>query len=325
MLDVVTFGSASWDIFVRDDEFRFREEGSSPTGEEICSPLGSKIEIDEVRFFTGGGGTNALATFLAQGLKAIYCGSVGSDPIGEVVVNEIKKMRSDISLIYRIKDRVTNFSVIMSAAGKDRTVLAYRDAAEHLPIKKLLKEMPQTKWFYIAPLSGKAVPFFEEIVDFAKKKGVKVAVNLGKDQLKIPSKKLNEILSKTDILILNEEESSILSGVDYMKEEKLFKKITDNYLGTFVMTKGPDGSIVSDKDFIYKAGIIESKVVDRTGAGDSYGAGFVSSIISEKTTQEAIQFATANSARCLREWGAKNGLIKKGEKYKKVKVEIIRR
>ncbi len=321
MLDVVTFGSATWDIFLRDDEFRSRREADSPTGEEICSPLGTKVEIDEARFFTGGGGTNSLATFLAQGLKAAYCGAVGSDPMGDEVVKEIKKMGAKDTLISRVKDKMTNFSVILSISGKDRTALVYRGASEHFPVT--LTEIPPTKWFYIAPLSGKSATSFEKIVNFAHKRGIKTAVNLGKDQLNIPPDRLKKILAKTEVLILNQEEASILAGIDYSREDEIFKKIAGSYRGTFVMTKGSRGVIVFDKGVVYRAGIIKSKVVDRTGAGDSFGSAFISGIILGKSIDESIQLAAANSSSCLKEWGAKNGILSKGDSYRKVKVDIL--
>lgn len=321
MRDVITFGSATWDIFIRDKEIHFGKDERSPTGKEIYLSLGSKIEIDELRSSSGGGGTNTVATFLAQGFKTAYCGAVGEDPNGEAVVRDLKERGADVSLISKT-DTPTNLSLILSVPGKDRTILAYRGASEKLVVKDILGKRTIAKWFYIAPLSGKLASSFSKIIDFASENGIKTAVNLGKDQLSLPSKKLKSILSKTDILILNQEESSILTDIPYSKEKEIFKKVIDFYPGIFVMTKGSRGVIVSDGEKIYSAGIIKSKVVDRTGAGDSFGSGFVSTIMSGDDIKTAIQFASANATHCLKEWGAKNGLINKGEGYKKIKVEI---
>ena len=86
------------------------------------------------------------------------------------------------------------------------------------------------------------------------------------------------------------------------------------------MTKGSKGVIVSDGKFLYGAKIIRSKAVDRTGAGDAFGSGFVSEFYRSGNIEKAIQLATANAASCLNQWGAKNGLLKKGQSFVKVKV-----
>ena len=83
MFQVVTFGSAIWDIFIRDKELNCNKKNNSLKEVNICFPLGSKIDIDEIHFFSGGGGTNSAVTFSFQGIKTSYCGMLGFDPAGE--------------------------------------------------------------------------------------------------------------------------------------------------------------------------------------------------------------------------------------------------
>ncbi len=322
MRDIITFGSATWDIFIRDDEIHSGKDGRSPTGKGIYLPLGSKIEIDELRSATGGGGTNSVATFLAQGFKTAYCGSVGDDPAGQEVIRDLKSRGADTSLISKIKGRPTNISLILSVPGKDRTILVYRGASEDLQVKEVLGKRTIAKWFYIAPLSGRLASSFGRIVDFASENGIKVAVNPSKDQLKGATGKIRKTLLKTDILILNQEESSVLAGIPYSREKEIFRKVSDLCPGIFVMTKGSRGVSVSDGKMVYEAGTTKSKVVDRTGAGDSFGSGFVSAIMAGDDIKTAVQFASANATSCLREWGAKNGLLTKGADYRKIRVDI---
>jgi ribokinase len=62
-------------------------------------------------------------------------------------------------------------------------------------------------------------------------------------------------------------------------------------------------------------------LVDSTGAGDAFGSGLVAALAKNKSIEHAIQFAIANSGNVITQWGAKNGLLKKGQKWEKVKVE----
>ena len=79
--------------------------------------------------------------------------------------------------------------------------------------------------------------------------------------------------------------------------------------------------VVSDGKYIYYAKPpIDRKVVDTTGAGDSFGSGFVAEFIRSGNVESSIQFAMANSVGNLSKVGAKTGLLKKGQKFEKVEV-----
>jgi ribokinase len=89
------------------------------------------------------------------------------------------------------------------------------------------------------------------------------------------------------------------------------------------MTKGSKGLLAFDGKRKYECGILKSKVVDRTGAGDSFAAGFVSEYIISGDILKAIQFGSANATSCLTKWGAKNGIINRNDEYRKIKIQTI--
>jgi len=132
------------------------------------------------------------------------------------------------------------------------------------------------------------------------------------------------LLDKIDILIVNQEEASLLTQSDFKNEEEIFKKLDQLVKGIAVMTKGPEGVVVSDGKKIYSAGIPKSGLVDRTGAGDAFSAAFVAGWIEKEDISYAIQLATANATSVVQKMGATNGLLKKGEwgEWEKVKVVI---
>ena len=247
---------------------------------------------------------------------------VGNDVAGEEVIKELKKFRVDTQFISKTKIKPTNESVILSYDGKERTILVYRGASGELIEKDIPWSKLKAKWFYIAPLSGKPCGLFEKLVNFAYKNKIKIALNPGHCQLSLPQKTLERILKKVDILVLNQEEASLLTKISYQEEAKIFKKIDVICPGIAIITKGPEGVVVSDGKYLYRAPILKTKVIDRTGTGDSFAAGFLSGFIQFKGNIEyAIQLGMANSAACLKKIGAKNGLLKKGQKFIKVKVQ----
>jgi len=323
--DIITFGSATRDIYLRSKKFSPIFSKDFPTGKVIQLGFGSKIEMTDISFSTGGGGANAAVTFASLGLKVAYCGKIGNDYFGGLIIKELKNLKIDTALVSRTGKKSTNVSVILSYPDRDKTILVYRGAADLFKIKDIpLDKIKNAKWFYLAPFSGKLANLTEDLVSLAKRNKIMVAMNPGYNQLTLSKKTLERILKKIDILILNQEEASLLTGIAYRKEKAIFRKIDELVPGICVMTKGREGVIVSDGEYLYKAAALKIKLVDTTGAGDSFNSGFLSSFIKTKDISSAIQLGLANAAACLQKLGAKEGLLHRGQSYKKVKVRKLR-
>jgi len=306
--DVITFGSASEDIFIFSKEF---------FDQKLCFPLGDKIEMDKMIIRTGGGGTNTAATFALQGLKVAFCGSVGKDYAGFSVLLDLRKHKISTEFLSSLKNKTTNHSIILSKKEKGKVILVYRDASNYVPKNFNLNKL-KANWFYLAPFAGEGAKRTKQIIDFAYKNKIKVAFNPGKRQIELYKKSIKTLLPKIDVFLTNERETKMLFG--NRKTEDIFLEIKPFLKGLFV-TGGEHGLMAFDGKFIYKGEILRSKITDFTGAGDSFGSGLVAKLIDKKNIIEAIQFGGANTAACVKKWGAKDGLLKKGQKYRKIKIK----
>jgi ribokinase len=323
MYDIITFGSATQDIHVKSKAFKIlKDEKDFTTGEGLCLALGSKVDVEDIIYASGGGGTNTAATFAKQGFRTAYCGAIGVDVAGLEIIRELKHLRIDTRFIVKKKEKHTNHSVVISNTGEDRTILVYRGASDMLTKDDILWRKLKTKWIYLAPLAGGHLSIFSEIVDFAKENNIKVAVNPSKQQLSLPAEQLKNILQKVDILFLNQEEASLLTEVPFDQENEIFKKIDEVCPGIAVMTKGGQGVVVSDGEYLYSAlPNPEREIVDATGAGDSFASGFLSGYIRyNQDIVKSIQLGLANSEGNLSQVGAKTGLLGKKADFKRVEV-----
>jgi sugar/nucleoside kinase (ribokinase family) len=324
MYDIITFGSAAQDIHLKSKAFKTLNDNKDfITGKGICLALGSKIDVDDIILTSGGGGTNTAATFVKQGLRTAFCGAIGADVFGLETVRELKHLRIDTRFVVKKKEKKTNTSIIISSTNSDRTILVYRGASDILNEKDIpWKKIKKTRWFYIAPLAGPLCDTFEQVVNFAAENNIKVAVNPSIQQLSLPDEKLKNIFKKVDILFLNQEEASFLTKIPFEEEKDIFKKIDEICPGIAVMTRGGEGVVASDGKYLYSAlPDPERKVVDTTGAGDSFAAGFLSDYIRYNgDIEKAIQLGLANSAANLSEVGAKSGILEKNAKFNRVKV-----
>ncbi|MBU3901041.1 carbohydrate kinase family protein [Patescibacteria group bacterium] len=339
MFDVVTFGSATRDIFVRSQELKIINSAEFPTGKALAVAAGGKVYVEELVFATGGGGTNCAATFALQGLKTAYVGLIGNDQGGLEIFRELNDLGVDCNFIKTTAKAKTPHSIILSALGKparqasqlagvaggERSILVYEGASHLLSLADIpFEQLKHAKWFYLSGLSGESAKTFEPIINFAATNKIKLAVNPGHDQLNKDLDTLKRSLNKIDILLVNQEEASVITGIDFKNEPELFKKFDELVPGIAVMSKGKEGVAVSDGQQIYRAGIPESGYVDRTGSGDAFGAGFAAVVIRGGSIAEAIQLGTANATAIIQSLGAKTGLLKKGDfgPWEKVQVAI---
>lgn len=322
MFDIITFGSATQDLILKPKNITSLHYQKSSLQKEVCFPMGSKIDIEDIIFNSGGGGTNTAATFALQGFKTAFCGTVGQDVSGQEIINELKKLKINTSLVLKTDKKRTNHSVVILNSGQDRTIMAYRGASELMAKKDIPFAKLTSKWLYLAPLSGLLCDNFEELVNWAFDHKIKIAVNPGIAQLSLPSQKLESIFKKINLLFLNQEEASFLTKIPYENTKEIFKKINEICDGILVMTMGAAGVMVSDGKQIFSAVPPEDRnIVDTTGAGDSFASGFLSDFIRhDGDIEKAIQLGMANSVGCLSEIGAKNGLLKKGQKFEVVEV-----
>jgi len=322
MYDIITFGSASRDIFLKAKQFPIGDFKKDHIKKEILLPLGLKLDIKEIHFHSGGGGTNTAATFAAQGLRTAYCGTIGRDPEGEEILRELRKKRIETKFIFKTEKKPTNLSIIFSTP-QERTILVYQGASQFLEKNQIpWSKIKDTKWFYLAPLNGKLSKIFKNLAEFAKKNQIGVMANPGISQLKLPPKILYPVLRKIDILLLNQEEAQALARDFLLKGKDLILKIKKFFPGILIITNGGKEIFLAKENAIFSVWPPKIKIIDKTGAGDALGAGFLAGFIKSRgNTKLALQLAIVNAVSCLKKWGAKEGILKRNQKFKKVKVK----
>lgn len=308
-VNVITIGSATRDAFVRSKDFSAEPNNRMMGGQALVMPLGAKLEVPDIIFSTGGGATNTAVTFARQGIKTGCLCVAGDDVAGQAIVHDLKKENINTSLIRKSRKQ-TGFSILLEPLhGGERTVVVHRGASEDLSRSTISWSKLNASWFYISSLGGN-IALLKRIVQFAKEKKISVAYNPGGKEL-AQRTKLIPILKGIHVLIANREEAALITGKPFNDEKAIFRTWDEMSPGINVMSDGRNGVMVSDGQYIYKAGIFkERKLVDRTGAGDAFGSGFVAGIIQKPHDLErAIRLGSANATSKVEGIGAKHGLL----------------
>jgi len=274
-------------------------------------PLGSKIETKKLVLTSGGGGSNASVTFARQRWDTAFLSVVGNDTNGQDVLNELKREGVDISGVERLDGRATPYSVILVQDGGERTILTFRGDISFQSIN-ISENNLSAKWLLLDSVGGD-FDLFEKVINIGVKNNIKLVTNPDMKELGHGMDQLKPLLKNFSIVILNQDEAAKLVGIESEKEDEIFKAMDEVVDGIVVMTKGPAGVAVSDGEHIYKAGIPDSPVIERTGAGDAFTSGFVSEYMRSADISRSIQLATANASSVVTQYGGKAGILKKDD------------
>ncbi len=325
MHDIITIGSATRDVFMRSKQIRIMKDATFSTGEAECVALGSKIDIEEILFETGGGATNTAVGFKRQGLRTAIVGRIGyDDGRGREVLRELAREGVDTSLVVKDKHHMTAYSVLLLTPRGERTVLIYRGASAKFTRKDLPWRSMSSKWMYVTALGGN-LSLLKDIFSFAKRKGIKVAWNPGAAELAKGYAKLKSLIVASSLVLLNREEATSLMGVEYDQARKAFTQLSRTVPGVLVITEGSHGAFAHVNGRSYHSSTRDIHVVDTTGAGDAFGCGFVGAYIRTKgNIAQSLTFATLNSESVLEHIGAKAGLLHGSSGRRGIKVEALR-
>lgn len=301
--DVITIGAATLDTFLLAKEFSSYTQDNE---QFLIVPASTKIDIPDIATETGGGATNTAATFRRAGLHVACMAKVGLDGPGREVERYLEKEKIDSMLVYD-RSHQTGVSVILKGKNGEDTLLSHRGAGYEYSKKDFSTSRLKAKWLYITSLAGD-ITLLARLLKWANEQGVRVAVNPGSMEISKRAR-LIRLLKQADVVLLNSEEFTTLLNVSNVTDG--LDEARRSLWHTVVVTDSKSGSWVLDGSYLYRSGISKNvKVIDRTGAGDAYGAGLIASIIRGRSMQEAMSYAAANATSVISYIGSKVGILR---------------
>ena len=297
--DVVSFGSGVVDVFVSSDVAEKKGR--------LDLEVGSKYLIEGLRFDVGGGGTNVAVAFARFGLKTGCVCGVGEDANGIEILTCLKSEK--VRFLGKVDERVgTGYSMIVDSNKKNRTILTFKGASNEVGIDDVKRF--KSGWLYYSSLLGKSFAAQKKLARKFVGGGGKLAFN--PSSYSIESQNIRELLKLSYVLILNKEEGVALAKKYKGKGKNVLEKL---------WSLGPGVVVVTDKDKAVKCfdGAREykvvpdkgKKVVERTGAGDAFAAGFVGGMISGLDIENCLKLGVKEGEAVLGYFGAKNNLLKR--------------
>lgn len=298
-MDIISFGSATVDVFAKSDEFIVQDNFLSVV-------YGSKNEINQSLIASGGGATNSSVAFSRLGLKASCAALLGRDPLSEYILTDLVKNKVNNSLLVCKSNDNTDFSIVLVGPDGSRTIFTDRGETYLEENDIDWDRIKKAKWFYITSLEGN-IDLLEKIIGFAHENNIKVALNPGRRELK-KTRQIIPLFKFVDFLLLNRSEAEEITQINF-KANHFWSELFSFQSKIIAITDGREGAYVLNDKKKYFSPAIKVKTVEETGAGDAFGSAFTAALFYEHSVEDAIFWGMKNSASVVSYFGAKPGLL----------------
>ena len=253
----------------------------------------------------GGQAANVATWITRTNTKAQLVARVGNDPVGFALISDLDKYGVDHMNLMR-SGRPTGVIVILVDANGERTMFPDNGANADLEVN----DLPPLNDIDAAYLSGYALLDFRSrdavlaMVKKIKAAGIPIFFDpTTTGAMKIVSRE--EVLSWValmDGILLNAEEALYLGDSTQIE---LAEENLKEYTPLVVIKLGSRGAMALFNDQSVRVAAVTTNVVDTTGAGDSFAAGFIPMWLETRELEKALSAGTALAAKCVATVGAR--------------------
>jgi sugar/nucleoside kinase (ribokinase family) len=291
-MNVITMGAHILDVLVR-------PVSDIPPGQETAL-------VEQIRMTAAGTAAGTALTFAKLGAAVRTAGAIGTDPAGDVLLSLLSSVGIDIGLVVRKPDVPTSMSVLPIRPNGERPSL-------HLLGANLAYTLEDVDWDAVAAadhlhLGGAELlgpDFSSRILRHAKENGVTTSVDLiapggmGTFDIIAPA------MAYTDYLLPNEDQVLGFTGAADLADG--CRRLLDAGAGLLAVTCGADGALIVDREGTQQVPAFTVDVVDTTGCGDAFSAGFVYATRIGRAPGEAAVLGNAVAALVAGGLGSDHG------------------
>ena len=261
-------------------------------GEDVKPAFGQAEKLLDHATLTLGSSAVILACGAARlGLKTAFIGLVGDDLFGRYMLEEMQAKGIDTSGCVVTKAAATGFSVILSEP-RDRAILTFPGTMAELRYEDIkLSYLDRAAHLHLSSffLLDALRPDIPRLFEKARRRGLTTSLDTNWDPRETWDG-LDKTLKHTDVFLPNEQEVLRMTG-----QEKLEAAldVLAQQVPTLAVKLGAAGGVARRGAQEVRAPVVPVEVVDTTGAGDSFGAGFLYAYLKRESLGACLRFACA--------------------------------
>jgi len=311
--DVVGIGSAIVDVLAMVDE-GFLEKNALPKGGmDLVDEARSKAlyaQLGQTKECSGGSVANTLAGIASLGGKPAFIGKVAKDQLGEIFSHDMKSVGVHFASSAATQGLSTATCMVCVTPDAQRTMATFLGACTQLTEADMDESViAASQVLYIEgyqwdmPAAKAAI---RKAIAMSKKHGKKVALTLSDTFCvhRFRDEFLELVSGEVDILFANESEILALSGAD---DFNVALKFIQGKCETVLITRSEKGSVVVTKELVeHVAGNRVTELVDTTGAGDLFAAGFLYGYTRGWANNDSAALGNKTAAQIITQLGARS-------------------
>jgi len=312
-LDVLAIGNAIVDVIADADDALLEREGltkgsmrliDAEEAERLYAHMGPAREV------SGGSAGNTAAGVAALGARAGFIGQVAPDQLGDFYIHDLRSTGVEFTTAPTDFGVPTARSMVLVTPDGHRTMNTFLGAAQHLPASALDEaQIRSAATLYLEGyLWDPETPRYAMVraIEVARSAGRKVAFTLS-DSFCIDRHRegFNQLIDggRIDILFANEAEIQALAGVPHLETALA---AVQSKVETLIVTRSEKGAIaISGGERAEVPAEPVDQVVDTTGAGDLFAAGFLAGRAQGRGLEESLTIGAIAAAEVISHYGAR--------------------
>jgi sugar/nucleoside kinase (ribokinase family) len=308
MKKVIGIGNALVDLMTRIDSDSLLTDLNLPKGSmQLVDMNVSRAIIEKTKnlqriIASGGSAANTIHGLARLGIESGFIGKIGKDEMGQYFKEDMERSNIKTYLLESTAD--SGVAVALVSPDGERTFAVHLGAAVELTASDMKPEF--FNGYDLLHIEGYLLQNYsliETACDMAKKNGLKVSLDLASFNVVEAHRDFLTYISKNyaDIIFANEDEAKAMTGVH---PEDAVHSIAE-WCDVAVVKIGKEGSLVKTGGELFRINSILANVVDTTGAGDLYAAGFLYGLLNEISINECGRIGSLLGKQVIEQIGAK--------------------
>jgi sugar/nucleoside kinase (ribokinase family) len=272
--------------------------------ESIPEGQGSAL-LEEIRVSPAGAAGGTAITLAKLGGRVVTVGAIGQDDLGDMLVAMLGRLGVETDRLARKEGVQTSASVLPIRPGGERPALHVIGANASLARDDLPWDViEQADTLHLGGPEF-VMEIGPEIMRFCREHGVRTTADVLADGWPELLDMIMPSLEHVDWLLPNADQAMKLTGTS--DAESAGRALIERGVGACAITCGAEGSIVVTADGAERVPALDIEVVDTTGCGDAYSAGFIRGLSLGREPEEAARLATACAALVAQGLGSDAG------------------